>query len=58
MFLAYILVHNIYDSNDPSLTQMVIQCTTGVNSEDEDAVDDEDDKNSEEISNERANESI
>ena len=40
-----IWIDNIYDSDDLSLTQMILQCTTGVNTEDEDLEDEENDEN-------------
>ena len=39
LFLAYIWIDKIYDSDDLPLTQMVLQSDTGVNTEDEAAED-------------------
>ena len=36
MFIAYILIDKIYDSDNLPLTQMLIQRTTGINTEEED----------------------
>ena len=44
-FIAYIWIDKIYDSDDLPLTQMVLQRTTGLNAEDEDAEDEEGDEN-------------
>ena len=52
----YIWIENIYDSDDQPLTQMILQRTTRVNTEDEDAKDEEDDENYKKMSNEGANE--
>ena len=43
LFIAYIWIDKIYDIYDIPLSQMVIQCTAGVNTKDEDVEDDEDD---------------
>ena len=51
MFLKYIWIEKINDSDDLPLTQMVLQRTTGVSSEDKDAEDDEYDEKNEEMSN-------
>ena len=45
MFIEYIWINKIYDSDDVPLTQIVLQRTTGVNTEDKDAEDDEDEEN-------------
>ena len=45
MFISYIWIDKIYNSDDLPLTQMLLQRTNGVNSEDEDAEDDDDDEN-------------
>ena len=55
MFLAYVWIDKIYYSDDLPLTQMVLQRTTGVNTEVKDAEYDEDDENYGEMSNEGEN---
>ena len=58
LFLAYIWIDKIYDSDELPLTQMVLQITTGVNTEDKYVENEEDDENYKDMSNEVANKCI